>query len=111
MKIIVVANSKGGIGKSTTACALASILNKRGLKSLLIDADQQANSSDTYHTKIEGEATLYDVLLEDHIPVSEAVQHTEAGDIVAADPLLREADAKLPRQGLLDHIPGSDDQS
>ncbi len=95
MKIIVVANSKGGIGKSTTACALASILNKRGLKSLLIDADQQANSSDTYHTKIEGEATLYDVLLEDHIPVSEAVQHTEAGDIVAADPLLREADAKL----------------
>ena len=38
MKIIVVANSKGGIGKSTTACALASILNKRGLKSLLIDA-------------------------------------------------------------------------
>lgn len=95
MKVIVVANQKGGIGKTTTAVAVASVLNSRGYKTLLIDADQQGNSTDTYRAQIEGVATLYDVLMDDHIPLNEAVQHLENGDIVASDPLLREGDAKL----------------
>ena len=48
MKTIIVANQKGGIGKTTTATAVASILNDKGYKTLLVDADQQGNSSDTY---------------------------------------------------------------
>ncbi|MCM1235879.1 MAG: ParA family protein [Ruminococcus flavefaciens] len=96
MKIIVIANQKGGIGKTTTATALASILSEQGYHTLLIDADQQGNSSDTYKAKIEGAATLYDVLLdEEPIPLQEAVQSTESGDIVASDPLLRKADEIL----------------
>jgi len=96
MKTIVIANQKGGIGKTTTATALASILSEKGYHTLLIDADQQGNSSDTYKAKIEGVATLYDVLLdEEPIPLQEAVQSTESGDIVASDPLLRKADEIL----------------
>ena len=95
MKVIVIANQKGGIGKTTTAVAVASILNKKGYKALLVDADQQGNSTDTYRAQVEGVATLYDVLMDDHIPLNEAVQHLENGDIVASDPLLREGDAKL----------------
>lgn len=94
-KVIVIANQKGGIGKTTTATAVASVLDSRGYKTLLIDADQQGNSTDTYRAEIEGVATLYDVLMDEHIPLNEAVQHTECGDVVASDPLLREGDAKL----------------
>lgn len=96
MKIYVVANQKGGIGKTTTATALASILSKEGKKVLFIDSDKQGNSSDTYKAQIDGVATLYDVLLDDdRIEISEAIQHTPNGDIVASDPLLRKADKIL----------------
>lgn len=96
MKTIVIANQKGGIGKTTTATTLASILSEKGYQTLLIDADQQGNSSDTYQAQIEGVATLYDVLLdEERIPIKEAIQKTENGDIVASDFLLRKADEIL----------------
>lgn len=96
MKIIVVANQKGGIGKTTTATALASMLLKQGFKTLLIDADAQGNSSDTYRAVIDGQATLYDVLLdEDRIRLEDAIQTTNAGPIVASDPLLRKSDEIL----------------
>lgn len=98
MKTFVIANQKGGIGKTTTAICLASILQARGHHVLLIDADQQGNASDTYKAKIDGEATLYDVLLdEDRIPLKDAIQVTDAGEIVAADSLLREADQRLTK--------------
>lgn len=96
MKVYAIANQKGGIGKTTTATCIAAILQQKGYKVLLIDTDQQCNSTDTYRAKIESTATLYDVLLDENkIPLSEAIQQTESGDIIAADPLLREADKKL----------------
>lgn len=96
MKTFVVANQKGGIGKTTTATSIASILTNKGYKTLLIDTDVQGNSTDTYQAQIEGEATLFDVILdEDPVDISEAIQHTECGDIIASDPLLRRADSIL----------------
>lgn len=42
-KVISIANHKGGVGKTTTAATLGSILARRGKRVLLIDLDGQAN--------------------------------------------------------------------
>lgn len=95
-KVITFANAKGGVGKSSSSTALASILTQRGYRTLLIDCDTQCNSTDTYRAEVEGKSTVYDVLLdESRIGISEAVQHTECGEILAGDSLLRQADEKL----------------
>lgn len=101
LQVICIANQKGGIGKTTTATALASILEEKGYKTLLIDADPQGNSTDTYRAISKDTATLYDVLLdrEDPLPIMDAIQHTEIGDIVASDPELKTADTSLPNDG------------
>lgn len=95
-KVVAITNQKGGIGKTTSAVAITSILNSMGHKTLLIDADAQKNASSTFRAKVENAATLYDVLLDRNpIPIQEAIQHTEYADVVAGDPLLVKADAQL----------------
>lgn len=91
----VVANQKGGIGKTTTATTLAGILAKKN-KTLFIDADPQGNSTSTYQAVIEDQATLYDVMVDsDKLPLEDAIQHMPNGDIVASDPLLSKAEKML----------------
>lgn len=95
MKVYVIANQKGGIGKTTTATTLAGILGKKK-KTLLIDTDPQCNSSATYQAQIKNVATIYDVIVdEEHIDLEDAIQHLPNGDIVASDPLLAKAEKML----------------
>lgn len=94
--IITITNEKGGIGKTTTVINMAAVLNKLGHKTLVIDTDRQANTTTTYRAEMKGVATLYDAMLEDNEhrqPLDQVIQHTEIGDIVASDKLLRNAEA------------------
>lgn len=91
--IIVLANQKGGAGKTTTANALASELMYRKYRVLMIDCDAQHNTTDMYHAKWDGVATLYDVLV-DGAPIDEALYHTECGDIIPGDENFYEFDVK-----------------
>ena len=61
MKIIAIANQKGGCGKTTTAINLAACLGKKEQRVLLLDLDPQGHSSLGFGVYNEDARDLYDV--------------------------------------------------
>ena len=89
MKIIAIANQKGGVGKTTTAINLSAGLAMKGFPTLLVDLDMQANTTVSFFQKDNIRASLYDVLIGDdkRIAVKDAIIETELVglDLIASD--------------------------
>ena len=98
MKVVAIVNQKGGVGKSTTAAALAGGLFLKGLRVLSIDLDAQGNLSHTMRAGPGKGKRVLSVLLQE-ATIQEAVQSTPWGGLLPASRSLSGVDAILVDTG------------
>ena len=92
-----VINQKGGVGKTTSAHALATGLTRQGRRVLAIDADPQGNLS--FAMRADATAPgLYEVM-RGEITAADAIQHTAQGDIIPGSLALAGADMEFTQTG------------
>src|SRR5437660_10731697 len=103
MKIVAIANQKGGVGKTTTAVNLGAALAELGHRILLVDLDPQANATSSFGLEGVEQISLYEPLLGE-ASITEKIFPTLRDDlfIVPADLDLAGAEVEIAR--MPDHL-------
>jgi len=111
-EIISLLSRKGGAGKSTTAQALTSGFTAKGFKALAVDLDAQGSLTHIMNAEAGG-LSIVEVLT-GKASITNAIQHTDNGDIIASNASLDEVSisgggAELMLKELLEPVKGAYD--
>jgi chromosome partitioning protein len=74
--VITTCQRKGGVGKSTSTLNLAHVIAEEGLRVLIIDLDDQQNTTRSISALVESERTIEDLLLQDDVTVEDVAVAT-----------------------------------
>ena len=100
-RILVIANQKGGVGKTTTAVNLAAALAGGGLRVLLIDLDPQGNASTALGVPHDsGVAGTYEVVIDEAPIANHVVASSEAETLMVLPATVDLAGAELELVGV-----------
>lgn len=97
-RTIAVANQKGGVGKTTTAVSVAACLAERGLRTLLVDIDPQANATSALGLEKLSGGSVYQALL-GHAALADAIRPSgiENLDVIPSEVDLAVAEVDVAR--------------
>lgn len=95
MRVLTIANQKGGIAKTTTTTNIAAGLHRRaGKKVLLVDLDTQGDLS--YNVGVVEPRRSLAQVINGTADINEVIQHTVSGlDLIPSDMDLMELEAKI----------------
>lgn len=103
MKVVAIANQKGGVGKTTTAVNLGAALAEQGIRVLLIDLDPQGNATSSFGLQgLEGQSLYRALLGEESVTAKVLPTRLENLFIIPADIDLAGAEVEIAR--MPDHL-------
>jgi chromosome partitioning protein len=103
VKIIAVANQKGGVGKTTTSVNLSAALAEKGIRVLLADLDPQGNASSALGFGHNERQSLYQALVNSR-PVEELITPTRLENLSAIPADLDMAGAEVEVARMDEHM-------
>lgn len=75
--VITICQRKGGVGKSTATLNLAYVFAAMGYRTLIIDLDDQANTSSSISSHMQGTYTIGELLVKDELTAGDAAIKTD----------------------------------